>query len=157
MHYFSIFLKKLTNHELFFRAFGRKAQIVGKFWKSLMKVQYKNWICFIIFGKFVTKNRAFGNNHFSTIFSVSSPPLNPPMDFIRKSMLSFSESIIYMLKQIFSWPWEAMFYAAHSHTPQHLLVLLWHPQLQGEWSVIDQVSFGNFELLLHSQLEGGFR
>ena len=62
------FSENLTNHALIFRAFGRKTQIDRKFWEnfeifdqnSIEKLDF-----FIIFGKFVTKNRDFGNN---TIF-----------------------------------------------------------------------------------------
>ena len=69
MHYFSIISKSLTIHALIFCAFGRKTQIAGKFlekllvnfwWKFYRKIEF-----LIIFGKFVTKHRAFGNN---TIF-----------------------------------------------------------------------------------------
>ena len=70
-----IFQKNLTNHSLIFCAFGRKTQIVGKFWKFLMKILLKIEFLFyfilfyfyflfyfFIFRKFVTKNRVFGNN-----------------------------------------------------------------------------------------------
>ena len=47
-----IFQKNLTNHSLIFCAFGRKTQIVGKFWEFLMKILLKNWI-FILFLIFI--------------------------------------------------------------------------------------------------------
>ena len=66
MHIFSIFFKKFNKHVLIFRAFGRKTQIIGKFGES-MQIFQENSIeklnFSIIFGKFVTKNRAFGNNN----------------------------------------------------------------------------------------------
>ena len=69
MLYFSIFFKKLlTNHALLFRAFGWKMQIVWKFWENfenLWRKFYWKIEFLIIFGKFLTKNRALGNN---TIF-----------------------------------------------------------------------------------------
>ena len=66
MHHFSIFFKNLTNHALIFRVFGRKTQIAGKFWKFWWQLHRKFEFLFsFYFGKFVTKNRAFGNN---TIF-----------------------------------------------------------------------------------------
>ena len=60
------FSKNLTNHALLFRALGRKTQIVGEFWekfeifwwKFYRKIEYFNFN----FAKFVTKNRALGNN-----------------------------------------------------------------------------------------------
>ena len=41
MHYFSIFFKRLTNHALNFCAFGRKTQIVGKFWENFENFWWK--------------------------------------------------------------------------------------------------------------------
>ena len=72
MHYFSIFFQKnLTNHALNFCAFRRKRKLLGNF-EKILKIFDENsigkWNLFIFyfyFGKFVTKNRAFGNN---TIF-----------------------------------------------------------------------------------------
>ena len=70
------FSENITNNELSFRASGRKTQIVGKFWENFESFYWKfnRKIEFlIIFGNFVTQNRAFANtNIFSTtIFSVS--------------------------------------------------------------------------------------
>ena len=76
MDYFSIFSNKLTNNALIFWPFGRETQIVGKFWENFLifwwkfyrKIEFFKFIIiiiFIIFRKFVTQNRAFGNN---TIF-----------------------------------------------------------------------------------------
>ena len=64
--YFSM---NLTNHKIIFRAFRRKTQIVWKIWK-MSKISDENAIeklNFNYFGKFFTKNRAFGN---STIFYI---------------------------------------------------------------------------------------
>ena len=61
MHSFCIFLKDLASHALIFRAFGRKTHC----WKILKIFDEKfnrKMEFFIIFGKFLTKNRAFGNN-----------------------------------------------------------------------------------------------
>ena len=78
------FRENLTN-ALIFRAFGRKTQIIWKFWEKFEKFwrQFNRKIDFlIILGKFINKNRAFGNNTiFLQFFSVSgdSPlPLPPP-------------------------------------------------------------------------------
>ena len=64
------FSKNLTNHSLIFCALGRKAQIVGKFWENFESFWWKfyrkiEFLFYFYFWKFVTKNRAFGNN---TIF-----------------------------------------------------------------------------------------
>ena len=86
MHYFCIFFKKFNKPCVNFFAFGRKTQIVGKFsenldsfwWKFYWKIAF---LFYFYFGKFVTKNRASGNNTiFYTICSVSweSPPFPPP-------------------------------------------------------------------------------
>ena len=65
---FSIFFRKFNKPCINFRAFGRKAQIVGKFWENFNNFWWKfnRKIEFlIIFWKFLTKIIAFGNN---TIF-----------------------------------------------------------------------------------------
>ena len=85
MNYFSIFLNNLTNHALIFlRVWTKNAncwEILRKFWKFYRKMEF-----LIIFGKFVTKNRALGNN---TIFynhfpgsggGVPPSPLATPLD-----------------------------------------------------------------------------
>ena len=41
MHYFSIFSKNLTKHALIFRSFGRKIQIIGKFWENYENFWWK--------------------------------------------------------------------------------------------------------------------
>ena len=65
-HYFSLFSNKiLKNPALIFRAFGRKIQIVLKFWKNfgIFWLKFNRKFEFlIIFGKVVAQNRAFGNN-----------------------------------------------------------------------------------------------
>ena len=82
------FSKNLTNYALIFRAFGRKTQIVGKCWENfeIFWWKFNRKIAFlIIFGKFVTKNRAFGNN---TIFLQQFfgfggiPPLATPLEYM---------------------------------------------------------------------------
>ena len=59
------FSKNLANHALIVRAFWRKTQMFVKIWENLenfwWKFNGKNGF-FTIFGKFVTKNIAFGNN-----------------------------------------------------------------------------------------------
>ena len=55
------FTQNFTNPALTFRAFGRKTQIVAKFWKFLLNINREIKIL-TIFGKDVAKNRAFGNN-----------------------------------------------------------------------------------------------
>ena len=61
--------KKFNNPCVIFRAFGRKPQIVGKFCEifdeNYIEKLNLHFIFNFIFRKFVTKNRAFGNN---TIF-----------------------------------------------------------------------------------------
>ena len=69
------FKKDLINHALIFCAFGRKTKGVGKFWENFEHFWWKFYrkiefflildFRFLFFRKFVTKNRAFGNN---TIF-----------------------------------------------------------------------------------------
>ena len=63
--------KYFINHALDFRPFGRKTQILWKFWENIENFWWKfnwklNFLFYFSFRKFVTKNRAFGNN---TIFS----------------------------------------------------------------------------------------
>ena len=73
--FLDIFQKNSKNHAFLFCAFGRKTQIVGKFWENFENFWWKfywkwnfyfilifNFIFNFIFRKFVTKNRAFGNN-----------------------------------------------------------------------------------------------
>ena len=79
MHYFSIFFKKFSN-ALIFRGFGRKTQIVEKILKIFNETSIEKLIYYFYFGKFVTNNRALGNNTiFTTICSVSGGdfPLPP--------------------------------------------------------------------------------
>ena len=65
------FSNKVTNYAFIFCAFGRETQIVGKFWENFEIFWWKFYrkieffIFILFFRKFVTKNRAFGNN---TIF-----------------------------------------------------------------------------------------
>ena len=70
--YFSIYL---AIHALNFRASGRKTQIVGKYWENFWWKLYRKiaFLFYFYFGKFVTKNRAFGNNtiFLKQFFSVS--------------------------------------------------------------------------------------
>ena len=66
------FSNTLTTNALIFCAFGRKRQFIGNFekifenfwWKFYTKIEFFIFY-FLFFRKFVTKNRAFGNN---TIF-----------------------------------------------------------------------------------------
>ena len=79
IHYFSIFFKKLTNLCVHFLPFGQKTQIVGKFWENFEIFWWKlnRKIAFlIIFGNFVTKNIAFGNNtsFLQQFFRLPRPP-----------------------------------------------------------------------------------
>ena len=55
-------------------------EILRKFWEFLMKIDWKIAVLFYFyFGKFVTKNRAFGNKTIcTTIFSVSGEGIPPP-------------------------------------------------------------------------------
>ena len=67
LQYFS---KILTNNALVFRTFGGKTQFFGKFWENFERCKFYRkieffYFLFLFFGKFVTKNRDFGNN---TIF-----------------------------------------------------------------------------------------
>ena len=72
VNYFSIFSKSLANNALIFFAFGRKLQIVGKFWEKFgnfeknLEIFDENSIeeldFYLFLGKVVAKNRAFGNN-----------------------------------------------------------------------------------------------
>ena len=68
MHFFCIFIKNFNKPTVnFLRVWTKNAncwEILRKFWKFLMKILLKNWIFIFnfIFRKFVTKNRAFGNN-----------------------------------------------------------------------------------------------
>ena len=59
------FSNQLTNYAFIFCVFGRKTQIVGKFWENFDENSIENLNFLFFFRKFVTKNRAFGNN---TIF-----------------------------------------------------------------------------------------
>ena len=43
MHYFSIFQKNFNKPCVNFFEFGRKTQIVGKFWENLLKIFIKKW------------------------------------------------------------------------------------------------------------------
>ena len=95
MHYFS---KNLTNRCAHFSPFGQKTQIVGKFFdeNSIEKLN------FIIFGKFVTKIRAFGNNpiFYNNFFGFGGggySPLPPP-----KSASVISLKYLSLLKETFS-------------------------------------------------------
>ena len=85
-----IFQKNLTNHALIFCAFGRKTQIVGKFWENFENFWWKFYrkldfylIFIFICQKFVSTNRAFGNPPFfySNFFCFAgispSPRLRP--------------------------------------------------------------------------------
>ena len=86
MHILAYVSKDLTNPALIFRAL-EETQIVGKFWEKFDNFWRKfnrKIAFFIIFGKFVTKNKAFGNNTiFYNIFRlrgwIPPFPLNPPM------------------------------------------------------------------------------
>ena len=82
------FQKNLTNNALIFCAFGRKTQIVGKIWENFENFWCKFYrktefiFCFYFyFGKFVTKNRAFGNNtifyNFFLFLGAKFPPFPP--------------------------------------------------------------------------------
>ena len=57
--------KNLTIHPLFFRAFGRNLQIVGKFWENFWWNSIEKLNVYLFLWKVVARNRAFGNN---TIF-----------------------------------------------------------------------------------------
>ena len=92
------FSNKLTNYALIFCAFGRKTQIVGKFWENFdifwgkfyRKIEF---FIFIFYRKFVNKNRAFGNN---TIFLQQIFWFRGVSQFFTKYFLDFwlrSESI----------------------------------------------------------------
>ena len=77
MYYFRIFSKNLTNHALIFRVWTKNAncwEILTQFWnfwwKFYRKIEFLFYFYFY-FGKFVTKNRARGNNTIFTTFSVS--------------------------------------------------------------------------------------
>ena len=83
------FSNKLTNYALIFCAFGRKTEIVGKFWENFEIFWWKFYrkiefiiiiFIFYFFRKFVTKNRAFGNNtiFLQQFFSVSGRGEFPP-------------------------------------------------------------------------------
>ena len=78
-----IFQKNLTNNSLLFCAFGRKTQILGKFWENFENFWWKfYWKIdfYFIFRKFVTKNSLRKCHQFSTtIFSVWAefPPFPP--------------------------------------------------------------------------------
>ena len=69
-HYFSICFKNLTNHALIFARLDEKRKLLGNC-KNILKVldhnslEKLNFYLIFYFGKFLTKNRAFGNN---TIF-----------------------------------------------------------------------------------------
>ena len=94
MLYFGIFFQKIKKPWVNLLRFGRKTQIVGKFWTFLMKILWKNLIFYFYLGKIVTKNRAFGNNTFFLQQFVRflggggriSPP--PPFDCQGKQFIS---------------------------------------------------------------------
>ena len=97
MHYFSVFFKKFKNPALIFRAFGQKHKLLWNFEKIFDENSIEKLHFLIIFGKLVTKNRAFGNNpiFLQEFFRIRGggenlphfPPLNPPMHAI---YISFS-------------------------------------------------------------------
>ena len=65
IHDFSLFFKKFQDYALKICSFGRKTQLVGKFWEYLENLWWKfnRKIEFLfISGKVVAKNRAFRNN-----------------------------------------------------------------------------------------------
>ena len=83
MYYFCVFLEKdLTNHALIFlRVWTKNANC----WK-ILKIFDENSIekCYFYFGKFGTKNRAFGNNtiflqHFFSVGGFPTPLLATPL------------------------------------------------------------------------------
>ena len=82
MHYSSIFFKRLNKPCVDILRVWRKKhkvwKIFRKFWNFLIKLQKKNEFL-TIFGTFLTKNRAFENNHLSTtVFPISGDFLLPP-------------------------------------------------------------------------------
>ena len=79
---FAYFSKSLTNHALIFCAFGRKTQIVGKYFENFWWKFYRKMEFLIIFGNFVAKNGAFGKNtiflqHFFGFFGGGDSPPFP--------------------------------------------------------------------------------
>ena len=80
------FSNKLTNYSFIFCAFGRKHKLLGNL-EKILKFFDKNSFeklnyLFIFFRKFVTKNRAFGNNtiflrHFFGFGGGGFPPFPP--------------------------------------------------------------------------------
>ena len=109
MHYFSIFFKKFNKACVNFLRVWTKNTICWKFWetqfweiiKDFWWKFYRKMEFLIIFGKFLTKNRAFGNNAiFLQHFSVSggggsplSPWLLPWQNFKIQAMPKFKFSI----------------------------------------------------------------
>ena len=89
MHSFRIFFTKFNKQCVKFLRFWTKK---AKCWENLRKFcnfdenSMANLNFYFYFGKFVTKNRAFGNNHFSTIFRfrgafpIPFPPWLRPWD-----------------------------------------------------------------------------
>ena len=87
MLYFRLFCKKISKPcGQFLRVWTKNTivwEILRNFWKFLMKIQWKNWIFLYFLGKFVAKNRNFGNNitFLQQFFSGSGgfkPPKTPP-------------------------------------------------------------------------------
>ena len=77
MNVLACFSKKLTNHALIFRVFGRKTQIVGKFWENfeIFWWKFNRKIEFDYFWIFFTQNRGGhqGVSDFRTLQGVSTP------------------------------------------------------------------------------------
>ena len=106
------FSKHLTNPALIFRAFGRKTKIVGKFWEKFANFWWKFYrkmeflfYFYFYFGKFVTKNSAFGN---STIFLQQSfrfrggdfPPPFPAPGYALVAKRNMSTLLLFLLNII---------------------------------------------------------
>ena len=97
MLYFSISFKRLNKPVFLFRRLDKKHKLLGNFEKMLKifdenSIEKLNFI--MLFGKFATKNRAFGNNIFLQQFfpfrggrsCVPSPPggaYEPCVNFLR--------------------------------------------------------------------------
>ena len=81
MHYFSlIFQSNFKNPALNFRALGRKTQLVGENLRIFDDTSIEKLNFYLFWGKFVAKNRAFGNNifllHFFRFGGVELPNLH---------------------------------------------------------------------------------
>ena len=74
------FSKDLTNPCVRFSPFGQKTQIVGEIWENFDENSIEKLNFIRISGKFVTKNRAFGNNiiFLQQFFRLRGGGISPP-------------------------------------------------------------------------------